>query len=445
MHAHRLLVIGGVAAGLSAASRARRLDPRLQITVLEKGPHLSYSACGLPYYISGKVPSADDLVVYTAAYFREKRGIEVLTGHQAREIELGRRRVRAVVLETLQEKIFHFDRLVLATGARPDWPAIPGLDQPHVFHANTLESAIAVRRFLDRSQPKRAVVLGAGYIGLETAEALRERGLEVTLLHRDEEILEGFDRDVTARVEESLVRHGVVLRKGASALAVKEKEVVSEAGRHAADLVIVSTGLRPNVELAGDAGIVVGPTGAIAVDERMQTNVPGIYAAGDCAETTHLVTGRPVWIPLGTTANKQGRVAGENAAGGRARFTGVAGTAVTKMFGLECGRTGLSEAQAGMYRVETATVEHLTQAAYLGGRKILVKLVAERGRGRLLGAQMAGEEGVAKRIDVLATALHARMTVEQVAQLDLSYAPPVAPLWEAVLLAARKLSDLVIE
>ena len=434
-----LLVIGGVAAGLSAASRARRIDPHLQITVLEKGPHVSYSACGLPYFIGGHVRSADELVVYTAEYFREKRGIEVLTGHEAVEIETGRRRVRAVVRETQQEKVFHFDRLVLATGARPDWPSIPGVDLPHVFEANTLAGALKVRDFVERAVPRRAAVLGGGYIGLETAEALRERGLEVTVLQRLAEILEGFDGDVTQRVEEAMTRHGVLLLKGAAALAVNEREVVSEAGRHPADLVIVSTGLLPNVELAESAGVALGHAGAIAVDDRMQTNLSGFYAAGDCAETVQLVTGRPAWIPLGTTANKQGRVAGENAAGGHARFPGVVGTMVTKVFGLECARTGLSESQARDFRISTATVEHLTRAGYLGGRKILVKLVAERGSGRLLGAQMVGEEGVGKRIDVLAAALHARMTAEHVSQLDLSYNPPVAPVWEAVLLAAQQL------
>jgi NADPH-dependent 2,4-dienoyl-CoA reductase/sulfur reductase-like enzyme len=232
---------------------------------------------------------------------------------------------------------------------------------------------------------------------------------------------------------------GILLVKGCPALAVGEGEVISEAGRHPADVVVVATGLRPNVDLAEAAGIAVGSTGAIAVDDRMQTNLPGVYAAGDCAESIHLVTGRPAWIPLGTTANKQGRVAGENAAGGNARFPGVVGTMVTKVFGLECARTGLSEAQAQGYRVVSATIEHVTRAHYLGGQKIVVTLLAERGSGRLLGAQMAAPEGAAKRIDVLATALHARMTVEQVSQLDLSYAPPVAPVWEAVLIAAQNL------
>ena len=438
MFANRLLVIGGVAAGLSAASRARRLDPNLHITVLEKGPHISYSACGLPYYLAGQVREASDLVVHDAAFFREQREIEVLTGHEAVEIEPGRRRVRAVVTETRQEKAFHFDRLIVATGANAEF-RMQNEECRTAFNANTLGGAMALQAFLAQANPRRAVVLGGGYIGLEMAEALRTRGLDVTVLERGSEILDGFGAEIAGRVEAAMTGLGVLLVKGCPALAVREGEVISEAGRHPADVVVVATGLRPNVELAEAAGIAVGSTGAIAADDRMQANLPGVYAAGDCAESVHLVTGRAVWIPLGTTANKQGRVAGENAAGGNARFPGVVGTMVTKVFGLECARTGLSEAQAAGYRVVSATIEHVTRAHYLGGQKIVATLLAERGSGRLLGAQMAAPEGAAKRIDVLATALHARMTVEQVSNLDLSYAPPVAPVWEAVLIAAQNL------
>jgi NADPH-dependent 2,4-dienoyl-CoA reductase/sulfur reductase-like enzyme len=351
---------------------------------------------------------------------------------------MGRRRVLAVVRETGQEKEFHFDRLVIATGANAEF-RMQNAECRTAFNANTLSGAMALHQFLAAGQARKAVVLGGGYIGIEMAEAMRARGLEVAVVEREAQIMEGFDAEITSRVEAAMAAQGVLLYKGSPALAVKDGEVLSEAGRHPADVVILATGMRPNVELAESAGVALGRTGAIAVDDRMQTNLSGVYAAGDCAETTHLVTGRQAWIPLGTTANKQGRVAGENACGGNARFPGVVGTMVTKVFGLECARTGLSEAEASSYRVASAAVEHVTRAAYMAGEKILVKLLAERGSGRLLGAQMAAAEGAAKRIDVLATALHARMTVDQVSQLDLSYAPPVAPVWEAVLLAAQDL------
>jgi len=442
---------------MSAASRARRLDPDLRITVLEKGSDVSYSACGLPWFVGGKL-SARDLVVHEADFFREKRGLDVRTGVEAREIELGRRRVRTVSAETGQEQEFHFDRLVIATGARVAWPAIPGLllghgakPLPHVFPANTLAEATALDARLRQSGARQAVVLGGGYIGLETAEALHDRGLEVTVVQKTDRILRPFDDEVARRVEQALAARGIALRKGAPALAVNETEVISEAGRHPAQLVVVATGLRPNVGLAESAGIALGPTGAIAVDDGMRTNVAAVFAAGDCAETTHLVTRRPAWIPLGTTANKQGRVAGENAAGlaasnsgGRARFPGVVGTMVTQICGLECARTGLSEreAHAASFRAVSVEIEHFTHAGYLGAGKLYVKLIGERGNGRLLGAQMAGP-AAGKRIDVVATALHARMTVDQLSQLDLSYHPAVAPVWEAVLVAAHELSKLL--
>lgn len=443
MFQNRLLVIGGVAAGLSAASRARRVDPRLHITVLEQGRHVSYSACGLPYLVGGQVRRPEDLLVYSPEFFRERRGIEVLTGMRAVEIEPGRRRVRALAVETRQEHVFHYDRLVIATGARPDWPAIPGMDLPGVFQGNNLEGALALRAFLDSRRPRRAAILGGGYIGLEYAEALRGLSLEVVVFHSGAELLEGFDRETTERVEETLVRHGVEVLKGTPATAIfgesRVQQVMSVAGRREADLVLVAAGVVPCADLAEAAGIATGVAGAIAVDERMQTSLPGVYAAGDCAHTVHLVTGRPAYIPLGTTANKQGRVAGENAAGGNARFEGVVGTAVIRVFELECARTGLSEseAQAAGFRVVSVVIEHGSRAHYFGGKQMRVKLVADRASGRLLGAQLVGEEGVAVRVDVLAAALHARMNVEQLAGLDLSYAPPFAPVWDPILVAAN--------
>ncbi len=452
MLANRLLVVGGQAAGLSAASRARRLDSRLHITVLEQGHHISYSACGLAYLLSGQVPRAEDLLVYSAEFFREQRNIEVLVGMRVVEIEPGRRRVRALAVETGQEHLFPYDRLVLATGTRPDWPAIPGMDSPGVFQGNNLAGTLALQAFLETGQrPRRAVVLGGGYIGLEYAEALRQRGLHVVVLHCGSELLEGFDPEINELVEQRLLQHGVEVFKGTPATAIlgqgRVQRVLSAAGRHEADLALVATGVVPRSEVAIAAGLSTGVRGAIVVDERMQTSLPGVYAAGDCAHTIHLVTGRPVYIPLGTTANKQGRVAGENAAGGNARFAGIVGTTVTRVFELECGRTGLSEseARAGGFRVVTAVIEHGSRAHYFGAKQMRVKLLADRANGRLLGGQLLGEEGVAKRVDVVATALHARMNIEQLAGLDLSYAPPFAPVWDPLLTAAnalgRKLRD----
>jgi NADPH-dependent 2,4-dienoyl-CoA reductase/sulfur reductase-like enzyme len=443
MPRERLVVIGGVAAGLSAASRARRRNPQLEIIVLEKGRHVSYGACGLPYFLSGKVADAEELVVYPPEFFREKRNIDVRLEHEVTEIEPGRKTVRGLE-KGVREFSLAYDKLVIATGGAPA-PQISGAELQGVFTCNDLEGAIRCRQFLQDERPRRAVIVGSGYIGLEVAAALASRNLAVTVLERSESVLEGVEPEISARVEEVLARHSVQLRKTAAvgsitgdargrAVAVQH----GSSGSEPADLVILATGIQPRVKLAEAAGIALGPTGAIAVDDRMLTSVNSIYAAGDCAEAHHLVTGKPAYFPLGTTANKQGRVAGENAAGGNARFEGIVGTLVTKIFELAVAKTGLSteQARASGLQPDTVTITSTSRAKYLHGKPIVVTLLWDRPSGRLLGCQMAGEEGIAKRIDVAAMALHARLRIEQMLHLDLSYAPPFGPVWEPILIAA---------
>jgi len=347
----------------------------------------------------------------------------------------------------------HYDRLVIATGAQPARPEIPGLDLRGVFHVNDLQSTVALKRCLESRRPRKAAIIGGGYIGLEMADALKTCGLEVTLVERSPGLFEAADEEVASRVESELASRGVRVVKGAAVTALvgdregQLRRVVWDEGSATgaqgseADCAILATGVRPRTKLAAEAEIVLGSTGAIAVNEFMETNQPGVFAAGDCAETVNLVSGRAAYVPLGTTANKQGRVAGENAAGGRARFRGIVGTAVCKVFSLEVARTGLNiaEAKQAGFRVAAAVVQAGSRARYLGGMEVTVKLVADRASGRLLGAQMAGVEGVAKRIDVLATALQARMTVEQVAELDLGYAPPFSTVYDPVLIAAQEM------
>jgi NADPH-dependent 2,4-dienoyl-CoA reductase/sulfur reductase-like enzyme len=447
-----LLVIGGVAAGMSAASRARKINPRLEIIVLEKGPFVSYGTCGLPYYVAGRVRRPEELIVYTPEFFRRERNIDVRTGHEAVEILRGQKRVRALRRGS-DEIVFGYDKLVICTGAAPARIAqaaeIPGSDAENVFTCNDLAGATALRQFIEKQRPRRAAVVGAGYIGLEVAEALLEQGMEVTVLERAESVLESIEPELSQRVEMRLEDVGVRLLKTTTVRAIAGSDVApgrattveyGTSGSLDCDLVLLATGIVPRTELAREAGIRLGQTGAIAVDDRMATNISGIYAAGDCVETQHLVLGRPVYVPLGTTANKQGRIAGENAAGGNARFAGIVGTAVTKVFGLEVARTGISvaEARAAGFACESVVVEHVSRASYFEGKPLLLKMVFDRNSERLLGVQMLGEEGAGKRIDVAATALHARMKVSEVAQLDLSYAPPVAPVWEALLIAAQE-------
>lgn len=442
MAREKLVVIGGVAAGMSAASRARRRNPELEIIVLEKGEHVSYGACGLPYYLSGEVGDWKELIVYTAEYFREKRDMDVRLGHEAVEIEPGRKLVHALRAGS-QPVAITYDKLILAAGGTPVANS-PGADLPGVFTCNDLAGTIRLREYIHEKKPQRAVVVGSGYIGLEVADAFTRRGMQVTILGRSESVLEGFEPEISAQVEANLKVQGVRLVPKCEATSITLDAahgglyVHHASGSEAASVVLLATGIAPRTALAEAAGIAIGRTGAVTVDDRMQTSVSSIYAAGDCVETRHLVSGKPVYFPLGTTANKQGRVAGENAAGGNARFDGIVGTLATKIFELEVARTGLSvlEARAAGLDPDSVTIHTLSRAKYLAGRALVATLIWDRPSGRLLGFQMAGEEGAAKRVDAAAIALHARMRIPEMLYLDLSYAPPFAAVWEGLLIAA---------
>lgn len=442
MAKERLVVIGGVAAGLSAASRARRRNPQLEIIVLEKGAHISYSACGLPYYLAGVVRDPAELIVHEPQFFKEKRNIDIRLHHEVLEIVPAQKQVRVLRGDRGDDLTLAYDHLVIATGGAPA-VSIPGSEFANVFTCNDLAGTLALKSYIRDHAPRQAAIIGAGYIGLEVADAFRSLGMEVTMFERGGAVLEDPEPEISDKVEATLTAHGVRLLKRAAV-----KEIASDDGQHAsrivhgaestpADLVLLATGIVPRTELARGAGLALGPTGAIAVDNRLQTSQAAIYAAGDCVETRHIVTGKPTYVPLGTTANKQGRVAGENAAGGYATFPGIVGTAVTKVFELEVARTGLSlaEARTQGFRADSVTITAGSRASYFGGKPITVKLVFDATDGRLLGAQMAGAEGVAKRIDVLATALTARMALDEMLYLDLSYAPPFAPVWDPILVA----------
>ncbi len=441
MPEERLVVIGGVAAGMSAASRARRLSPQLEIVVLEKGDAVSYGTCGLAYLVSGVVLRPEDLIVYSADFFRAKRGIDVRTGHEAVDIVPGKKQVQ--VRTGHETYALPYDKLVIAAGAQPA-EKIPGAERAGVFTCNDLAGATALRDFVVAKKPPRGVVIGGGYIGVEVAEALRIRGLEVTLLDRSETLLDGLEPDIAFWVNERLAKHGIhalmktVVQSIEPGLQGSLLVVCGPQQEFPADVVVLATGVRPRTDIAARAGVELGPTGGIRTDERQQTNLPGIYAAGDCCETRHLVSGGPTYVPLGTTANKQGRVAGENAAGGRATFPGVVGTLATKVFELEVAKTGLSstEARTTGFNAEAVGIETRSRARYLGGQPLRANLVVDRESGRLLGGQIAGEEGAARRVDVLATALTARMALSDFVHLDLGYAPPYGPVYDPWLIAA---------
>ena len=427
----RLVVIGGVAAGMSAAARARRVDPSLEIVVLERGPHVSWAACGLPFYVSGRVATLDELILHTPEYFRRERKIDVRTGAEVVAIQPARRQVVLRGGERLG-----YDKLVIACGARPA-REISGADRPHVFTLHTLEDARSLRGFLEQRNPRRAVVVGAGYIGLEIADALAQRGLSVTVMEASSDVLGRQDPELTRLVGRHLSAQGIELHLGASVSAIQADAVDGKP----TDLVVLATGIRPNVELAADAGIELGRHGAVRVNERMETNLAGIYAAGDCAETVHIVTGAPAYVPLGTTANKMGRVAGANAAGRRERFPGVAGTLIVALRDMVVAVTGLSVAQARQagFSPVAVRIEAPDRSRYMGADPTWVQLVADRVTSRLLGGSVVGKRGVAGRINVIAAALAAGMSAEQFAQLDLAYTPPVAPVWDPLLVAANQL------
>ncbi|MBW8485673.1 FAD-dependent oxidoreductase [Actinomadura parmotrematis] len=448
----RLLVIGGDAAGMTAASQARRLRDRadLEIVAVERGHFTSYSACGIPYYVGGDVADAGDLVARTPEEHRAK-GIDVRPATEAVEIDTGRGRVRLRDLATGAETWEGYDRLVVATGSVPTRPDLPGADAEGVHGVQILDDGLAIRRVLERDRPARAVVVGGGYIGLEMAEALVKQGLNVSLVDGAEQPMRTLDPEMGALVADALRGIGVELHlgervEGFETTGGRVTAVTTAERTLPADIVVLGLGVRPNVGLARAAGIEIGTVGGIVTDRRMRTGTDGVWAAGDCVQTRHLVSGEPVAIALGTHANKQGRVAGIDIGGGYATFPGVVGTAVSKVCHVEVARTGLNEREAAAagFATVTATIESTTRAGYHpGATKIRARLVAERRSGRLLGGQIVGEEGAAKRIDGLAIALWNGMTVEQMTGLDLAYAPPFAPVWDPVLVAARKAAELV--
>ncbi|GAB7043659.1 FAD-dependent oxidoreductase [Catenuloplanes niger JCM 9533] len=447
----RLIVVGGDAAGMSAASQARKRVPadRLEIVAFERGNHGSYSACGIPYWIGGTVKTRDELIVRTPAEFRENQDIDLRVRHEVVSIDPHARTVS--VKSDSGDFDLEFDHLVLATGAVPVSPPWADVDFGGVFGVQTLDDGDGLASWLT-PEVRRAVVIGGGYIGVEMAEALINRGLDVTLLERGEQPMSTVDPDMGALVRDAMAGLGIDVRTGVTVTGLagaagRVTGVVTTAGEVPADVVVLGLGVRPNTLLARSAGLPVGEHGGLLTDLRMR--VPGhegVWAAGDCVETRHLITGRNVHLPLGTHANKQGRVAGINIGGGYATFPGAIGTAVTKVCDLEVARTGLREreATAAGFDFVTATVETTNRAGYFpGSAPMHVKLLAERRTGRLLGAQIVGRSEAAKRIDALAVALWSGMTVEEMTALDLGYAPPFAPVWDPVLIAARKAAEEV--
>jgi NADPH-dependent 2,4-dienoyl-CoA reductase/sulfur reductase-like enzyme len=441
----RIVVIGGVAAGTTAASQAKRRQPGFEVVLLERGPFVSYSACGIPYNLQDPARSMHDLIAISAEQFRNERHIDLRLRHEVLAVEPEHKRVRVRDLDNNADYLLNYDQLVISTGAQAIRLHVPGAELPGVLVLRELNDGEQIKRYLAERGPRSALLVGGGYIAMEMAEALRVRGLEVTVLEKGLQLLPGFDGRIAALVQEELGRHDVRVETGIELEAIERGDdqrsllAHTSRGKFAAELVVISVGLRPNVELAKAAGIQLGKTGAIQVDARQHTSAPDVWAAGDCAEAKQRVSGESVWIPLGTTANKQGKIAGANAAGANEEFHGIVGTAVFKVFDMQVARSGLASRDITRLDLQAVTSisEQPSRAKSVGGGEPIRTIVyAEQSSERVLGAEMAGRDGVAHRIDVFATALHANMTLADVEALDLAYAPPFAPVYDPILIAA---------
>ncbi len=443
------MVIGGDAAGMSAASQARRLrgPDELEIVAFERGHFTSYSACGIPYWVGGDVEQRDALIARTPEQHRE-RDIDLRMRTEVTRIDVANSRVLDRDLEGGGESWTTYDKLVIATGARPIRPALPGIDAPGVHGVQTLDDGQALLDTLARTEGRRAVVIGAGYIGVEMAEAMVNRGYEVTVVNRGKEPMSTLDADMGRLVHEAMTGMGIEMVNDAEVTKIltgddgRVRAVATEDAEYPADVVVLGIGVRPETALAREAGLPLGEHGGILTDLAMRVRGhENIWAGGDCVEVLDLVSGSHRHIALGTHANKHGQVIGSNAGGGYATFPGVVGTAVSKVCDLELARTGLREkdARAAGLQFVAVTIESTSRAGYYPGAALMtVKMLAERRTGRLLGVQIVGREGAGKRVDVAAVALTARLTVEQMTALDLGYAPPFSPVWDPVLVAARK-------
>ncbi len=436
----KIVIIGGVAAGPKAAARARRVAPDAEITIIEKGGLISYAGCGMPFYLSGEVQNFNLLfettygVIRNEEYFWREKGCRVITRTEAKSIDRAKKEVHVENLETGEKYNVPYDKLVLATGASPFVPPIEGLDLKGVFKFNHPDDAQQIKQYLGDMEGGEAVIVGAGLIGLEIADALMKLHMFCTVVELQNQILPGMlDDDMAGVLAKKLTDQGVEFLLNTKVLKLEGDEdgnvtsVVTDNGNIDAELVLVSVGVRPNVELARQADITIGATGAIAVNEYLQTNDPDIYALGDCVETTHLISEKKMFIPMATYANRQGRVVGDNLVGGKTVFRGVLGTAVMHTMGYNIGRTGLSEKQALElgYKIVSAVNHGFDRTHYHPDNgMVLIKLITEEGSGRILGAQALGPGDAVKRIDVVATAISMGANVEQLAEVDLGYAPP---------------------
>ena len=427
----KVLVIGGVAAGTKTAAKLKRENRDLDVTLITKGENISYAGCGLPYYVGGVIENKSDLIVNTPKSFSDLTQVEVKTGIEALSIDRDKKIVNAINLNNNEEVKFNYDKLVIATGADPVKPPIEGIDLEGVYYMRTPNDAIAVREVVENDNIKRAVVVGGGFIGLEVAENIHEMGIKTTLVEDTENIMTGVDDEVCSYVEDELMENGIMVLTGERLISIegdnKVKKVRTDKRAMKADMIVMAVGIRANTKIASDCGLELETNKTIKVNEYMQTNDEDIYAVGDCVTVKNILSGKPTWSPMGSSANKEGRCVAKTISGEKTPFNGVLGTGIVKLLNLNAARTGLTEKDAkdSGYEVESVIVPIDDKAHYYPDSKmIIIKLIADKNSKRVLGAQIFGEGNVDKQIDIVATAITFNSTISDLQNLDLAYAPP---------------------
>ncbi|WP_291582696.1 FAD-dependent oxidoreductase [Clostridium sp. UBA6640] len=423
----RILVIGAVAAGTSAAAKARRNDDKAEIIIYEKDKDISFSGCGLPYYIGGEIEDIAELTPRDSIFFKKKYNIDIFTEHEVLDINSQTKEITIRNLHTNKVFIDNYDKLVIATGAEPFMPNIKGIDRENVFFLRNVQSARNIKSFIEAKKPQHAIIAGTGFIGFEMLENLMSDGINVTIVEKENKITPSLDEDMAAFLENTLKKRNINIIKNASIVEISEGKAILDNGKELkCNMTIMATGVKPNIKLAKDTGIEIGITGAIKVTTKMETNVKDIYACGDCIETFSMVTGKPIYRPLGSTANKTGRIAGDVVTDGTLEYRGNLSTGIFKIFDVTIANTGLSEKEAICEGYDIAICHNIKpdKPTYFNGREMIIKAIADKKTERILGVQIIGYEGVDKRIDVFATLITYGAKIDELFHLDLAYAPP---------------------